>query len=103
MDILETLKAILAAVTVPKKDRQYIVDIQFYAGSQINTIPVGCNAILFINTGTANVVINGVLVITAGEFFAIDGNQDEVDMTLYRFFFQGAGTQGLTVLRKILN
>ena len=50
-----------------------------------------CNAILFINSGVSNVYINDIFLFASGESLEIGGNQNEVDATIYKIAFRGAG------------
>ena len=51
-----------------------------------------CNAILFVNAGTSNVFLNDIFPLDPGESLTIAGNQNEVDTTVYKISFRGAGT-----------
>ena len=58
-----------------------------------------CNSILFINTGTTAVTIDGV-TLQQGQQFRIDGNQDEILIKTYYFTFATGGTNSLTIVYK---
>lgn len=58
-----------------------------------------CNSILFINTGTSAVTIDGV-VIQQGQQFRIDGNYAEILIKTYYFTFATGGTNSLTIVYK---
>ena len=99
--IKNVLTEILSFLRYKWKDREYTVEFSFYSGAQINSLKANCNEITFLNTGTCNVVIQNVYTLAPGSPLAINGNKNEVDVTTYKFFFQGAGTQALLVARKI--
>lgn len=69
----------------------------FNAPSEIRS---DCNAITFINTGTANVQINGVNLVPGAQLIS-PGNEGEINRTRYRLSFSGVGSQVCTVIRKI--
>jgi hypothetical protein len=58
-----------------------------------------CNSILFINTGTSAVTIDGV-TIQQGQQFRIDGNYMEILIKTYYFTFASGGGNSLTVVYK---
>lgn len=68
----------------------------FYANSQTDT---DCNSIIFYNTGTNLVNVDGV-VLQVGQQFRIDGNENEILVKTYSFFFIGALVNELTVIYK---
>jgi len=59
-----------------------------------------CNSITFINTGTANVQINGINLVPGAQLVS-QGNEGEINVSRYRLSFSGAGFQVCTVIRKI--
>lgn len=59
-----------------------------------------CNAITFVNTGGANVQINGINL-TPGAQLVSQGNEGEMNVTRYRLSFSGVGNEICTVIRKI--
>lgn len=80
-------------------DRQgYYNDISIYQVGQY--IKSECADITFYNTGTSNVNVNGI-VLLPNQTIAFSANENEIDKTKYSFFFIGAGTQSLTVIRKL--
>jgi len=58
-----------------------------------------CNSILFINTGTSAVTIDGV-TIQQGQQFRIDGNYMEILVKTFYFTFAAGGGNSLTVVYK---
>lgn len=51
-----------------------------------------CNAVMFLNSGTSNVYINDVFLLIPGASLEIGANQNEVDLTSYKVYFRGTGT-----------
>lgn len=68
----------------------------FYANGQTDT---DCNSIIFYNTGTNLVNVDGV-VLQVGQQFRIDGNENEILVKTYSFYFIGALVNELTVIYK---
>ena len=59
-----------------------------------------CNSILFINTGSTGVYVDGVLI-NSGQSFAIDGNRGEILVKTYSFnFVNQALSPNLTIVYK---
>lgn len=58
-----------------------------------------CNSILFINTGTSAVTIDGI-TLQQGQQFRIDGNRDEILVKTYYFNFATGAANSLTVVFK---
>jgi hypothetical protein len=61
-----------------------------------------CNSILILNIGTAQAVLNG-LVLNSQEFYTSNGNINEINTTSYRLAFQGIGSNQILVIRKYYN
>ena len=59
-----------------------------------------CNAITFINTGTANLRI-GTFTLTPDAQLSLSGLSGEVDVTRYQLVFATTGNPSLTVIRKV--
>lgn len=57
------------------------------------------NSILFINTGTSSVTVDGI-VLQQGQQFRIDGNANEILVKTYYFTFASGGSNSLTVVFK---
>lgn len=77
---------------------QYITESKiFTANGQTDT---NANSVLFINTGNANVTIDG-LTLQPSQSWAIDGNFGEICVKVYHFqFVTGATNPALTVIYK---
>jgi hypothetical protein len=60
-----------------------------------------CADIIFINTGTSSVIINAALILAPGQSFTFAANAEEIDRTIYTYSFSGAGTNSITVFRKV--
>ena len=56
-----------------------------------------CNSILFVNSGTGNVFINDVFTLFPGASLSLDGNQNEIDTTVYKVAFAPGFTNSLQV------
>lgn len=77
--------------------RRYITETKIFAqSSQTDT---NCNGLIFVNTGTSNVTIDG-FTLTPNQSWNISGNQDEILVKTYNFNFSGVGINQLTVLFK---
>ena len=77
--------------------RKYTTEfLQYNADS---TIFSNCNSIAFINSGAVAVTIDK-FILAAGASLAIDGNENEQNITTYRITFGGASNGVLTVIRK---
>lgn len=64
-------------------DRKYKVEFIEYTNQNVQVIS-NCNAITFINNGaTQPVKINNILEIAVGGSIAIEGNENEIDVTTY--------------------
>ncbi len=83
-----------------KPYQRYYVDMQQYFTNE--KIYSDCNSILFINTGTQSVNIQGV-VLQQTQSLEIQGNRGEIDTTQYIISFPTPNNAGnnLTVVRKI--
>lgn len=60
-----------------------------------------CADITFYNSGTTTIVLNNSLNIAPGTSITITANKDEIDRTIYNYYFTGVGTNILIVFRKI--
>jgi hypothetical protein len=76
----------------------YYNEISIYQTAQY--IKSDCADITFYNNGTANVNVNGI-VLLPNQTLAFSANECEIDKTKYNFFFVGAGARSLTVIRKL--
>lgn len=72
---------------------------EFLQYTSDDTIISNCNSIAFINGGAVAVTIDK-FVLAAGAALAIDGNENEINVTTYRITFAGATNGVLTVIRK---
>lgn len=77
--------------------RQYITETKIF--TQSNSTDTNCNSLIFVNTGTSNVNIDG-LVLTPNQSLNITGNDNEINVKIYYFNFTGAGTNSLTIIYK---
>lgn len=77
--------------------RQYITETKIYVAN--NSTATNCNSVLFINTGTASVNIDG-LVLQPNQSWAITGNENEMLVKIYYFNFDTTGVANLTVIYK---
>jgi len=78
-------------------DRKYKVEFIEYVNQNIQVIS-NCNAITFINNGATDPIkINNILEIPAGGSIAIEGNENEIDITTYNLVV----TESCIVLRKL--
>lgn len=78
--------------------KKYIIILQQY--QQSTSFVPGSNAITFINNGLASVTINNI-PLAVGASLAIEGNENEVDVTRYSLDF-GTSTNGnVLVIQKM--
>lgn len=77
--------------------QQYITETKIFF--QSGSTDSNANSMLFVNTGTTNVNIEG-LVLTPAQSWSIEGNDCEINVKTYYFQFSGAGTNSLTVIYK---
>jgi hypothetical protein len=72
--------------------------VHYYGSTEIES---SCNAITFVNIGTAVVTIAPIAVsLNTGQQFRIDGNIGEIDKTKYSCSFDAVGDPDLLVLTK---
>ena len=77
--------------------RKYITETKvFIQSSQTDS---NCNSMVFVNTGTSNVTIDG-FTLTTSQSWNITGYNNEMNVKVYNFNFSGAGTNQLTVIFK---
>jgi hypothetical protein len=57
------------------------------------------NSIMFVNEGTSDVILNGLLI-SPGANFRDNGTFDEFNYTIYRWRFAGVGVNRLIVTKK---
>jgi hypothetical protein len=77
---------------------EYYNDISIYQIGQY--IQSDCADITFLNTGTSNVNVNGI-VLLPNQSLAFNANFNEIDTTKYSIFFSGTGANSCTVIRKM--
>lgn len=78
--------------------RQYTTETKQY--TQNNSTATMCNSVLFINTGSCAVTIDG-LTLQPNQSWSIDGNADEMNTKVYYFNFVVGGTNPqLTIIYK---
>lgn len=77
----------------------YKIDVLNYAIN--NQVRSDCADITFYNTGTSVVTINSALPLQPGQSISFSANAGEIDRTIYSFSFSAAGTNSITIFRKI--
>lgn len=82
-------------------DRQYTIDIKFITLPTV--IHANCNAITFINNSTSltDVAYINNVPIQPNQSLSIEGNENEVDKTVYNISFGTSTTATLIVLQKV--
>jgi len=60
-----------------------------------------CADITFFNAGTSNVVLNSALTINPGSSITLSANANQIDRTVYTYFFKGAGQNKFIIFRKV--
>jgi hypothetical protein len=77
----------------------YKIDVlNYFDNGQVNS---NCSDITFYNTGTSVVTLNSALPLQPGQSINFNANAGELDRTIYTYFFSGAGTNSLTIFRKV--
>lgn len=89
----------ISASTGAKLQKFYIEIKQFYTSQKVSS---DCNEITFLNTGSTNVTVSGVLLVP-NQSLAISGNAGEIDTTQYDIVFSTLVSTGnqLTIIRKL--
>lgn len=77
--------------------RQYITETKIFFAS--GSTPSNANSLLFVNTGTVNVTVDG-LTLVPNQSWEISGNRDEINVKTYYFTFAAVAGAGLTVIFK---
>lgn len=77
----------------------YKIDVLNYVAN--GSVKSDCSDITFVNSGTSTVTLNSALPLTAGQSISFNANNNELDRTIYFFAFSGAGSNSLTVFRKV--
>lgn len=78
--------------------QDFVEETQVY--NQPGEVRADCNAITFLNVGTAQMQVNGVLVVPGAQLVST-GNEGEINRTRYRLSFAGVGTEICQVIRKV--
>jgi len=78
--------------------QKYYNDISIYQIGQY--VQSDCSDITFLNTGTSNINVNGVILLP-NQSIQFNANANEIDITKYQFFFVGVGVRNCTVIRKL--
>lgn len=79
---------------------KYYIEVKQYTTTA--NIPSDCSSITFINYGSNNVDIGGV-ILTQGQQLTIEGNVNEIDTTIYQAQFSTSISvnNSITVIRKL--
>jgi hypothetical protein len=79
---------------------KFYIEVKQYTTTA--NIPSDCSAITFINYGSNNVDLNGV-ILTQGQQLTIEGNVNEIDTTIYQAQFSTSISvnNSITVIRKL--
>jgi len=78
--------------------QDFVEETQVY--NQPGEVRADCNAITFINIGTANMQVNGTDIVPGAQLVST-GNEGEINRTRYRLSFSGAGDEVCQVIRKV--
>jgi hypothetical protein len=77
--------------------KKYITETKIYSTSgQTDSM---CNSILFINTGSNNVTIDG-LTLQPSQSWSVEGNREEMNIHTYPFSFSSTTGSNLTIIFK---
>jgi hypothetical protein len=80
--------------------QQYKIDVlNLYEPN--GSVKSDCADITFFNAGTSNVVLNGALTINPGSSITLSANSNELDRTIYTYFFSGPGQNKFIIFRKV--
>jgi hypothetical protein len=79
---------------------KYYIEVKQYTTTA--NIPSDCSSITFINYGSNNVNLNGI-ILTQGQQLTIEGNVNEIDTTIYQAQFSTSISvnNSITVIRKL--
>jgi len=80
-----------------KDCRKYITETKVILSN--GSTDSNCNSILFVNTGTNNVTIDG-LTLVPNQSWEVSGNKDEINVKTYYFTFSSATGSALTIIYK---
>lgn len=79
--------------------QNYKIDILTYHSD--GSVKSDCADITFQNNGTSDVIINNGFTLSPSTILSITANENEIDNTIYTFYFQGTAPNNLIVLRKV--
>jgi hypothetical protein len=79
--------------------QNYKIDVLNYLLD--GSVKSDCADITFINTGSSTIRLNSALPLAPGQSITLSANAGEIDRTIYTYNFSGAGTNSLTVFRKV--
>jgi hypothetical protein len=77
--------------------RKFITETKIITNN--TTVDSLCNSIVFYNTGTTNVLVDGIKI-TPGTSFTFLGNENELNIKFYSIFFVVGGNPELTIIYK---
>jgi len=80
-----------------KDCRKYITETKIFF--ETGSTDSNANSLLFVNTGTVNVNIDGLLLVP-NQSWEISGNRDEINVKTYYFTFAAGAGAGLSVIFK---
>lgn len=80
-----------------KNCRRYITESKIFTSN--NQTDTNANSVLFVNTGSVNVIIDG-LTLQPSQSWAIDGNENELCIKVYTIQFAAGTNPQLTVIYK---
>jgi hypothetical protein len=82
---------------IDKGCKKYVTETKIYSTS--GQTDSQCNSILFINTGSNNVTIDG-LTLQPNQSWSVEGNREEINIHTYPFSFSSATGSNLTIIFK---
>jgi len=77
--------------------RKYVTETKIFFTNK--STDSNCNSILFVNTGTNNVEIDGLRLVP-NQSWEVSGNKDEINVKTYYFTFSSATGSALTIIYK---
>lgn len=80
--------------------QQYKIDVLNLV-DPVGSVRSDCADITFFNAGTSNIVLNNALTINPGTSITLAANANEIDRTIYNYYFSTAGQNRLIVFRKV--
>jgi hypothetical protein len=83
------------------KDEKQLIEFTESSETVTSTKAVksDCNSITIINTGTTQATVNSA-VLNPGDQYISQGNNLEINRTVYNIAYTGAGVQEVTIIRK---